>query len=97
MHVHDATPVVALQHDVGHFRKSVLISCFLKKSSRTINTNFKHQFQIFVAIFCMANTITLSKMHVRFKALNLCTPTDFGKGTFFRHLVVTLYYNLSTS
>ena len=87
--------LILFKCDVEHFRKSVLISCFLKSGS-TIKTNFKHHFQIFVAFSCIANTITSSNMHIRFIALNLGTPTDFGKGTFFRHLVVTLYHNLAT-
>ena len=72
----------------------MLISVF-SKSGRTINTNFKHHSQIFVAICCIANTITLSNIHVRFIALNLGTPTGFGKRTFFHHLVVKLHYNPS--
>ena len=52
---------------------------FFSKSGSAINTNFKHHFQIFVAICCIANTITLSNMHVRFTALNLGTPDRFRK------------------
>ena len=50
------------------------------KSGSTINTNCKHHFQIFAAICCIANTITLSAMHVRFIALNLGTSGRFRKG-----------------
>ena len=76
------------------FARTCLFHVF-SKSGSTIDTNFKHHFQIFVAICYIANTITLSNTHVRFIALNLGIPTDFGKGIFFRHLVVTLYHNLS--
>ena len=50
------------------------------KSGSTINTNFKHHFQIIVAFGCFANTITLSNMHIGFIALNLGTPDRFRKG-----------------
>ena len=50
------------------------------KSGSTININFKHHFQIFVAFCCTVNTITLSNMHIRFIALNLGTPDRFWKG-----------------
>ena len=50
------------------------------KSSNTVNINFKHHFQIFVAFCCTAKTITFSNMHIRFIALNLGTPDRFRKG-----------------
>ena len=50
------------------------------KSGSTINTNFKHHFQIFAAFCCIVNTITLSNMHFRFIALNLGTADRFRKG-----------------
>ena len=61
--------------DVGHIRKSMFISCFLKTWPY-----HQYKFQIFVAICCIANTITLSNMNVRFIALNLGTPDRFRKG-----------------
>ena len=61
------------------FARACLFHVF-SKSGSTINTNFKPHFQIFVAISCIAITITLSNIHVRFIALNLGTPDRFRKG-----------------
>ena len=61
------------------FARACLFHVF-SKSGNTINTNFKHHFQIFVAFCCIANTITFSNMHVRFIALNLSNPDIFRTG-----------------
>ena len=61
------------------FARACLFHIF-SKSGSTINKHFKHHFQIFVAFCCIANTITLSNMHIRFIALNLGTLDRFRKG-----------------
>ena len=79
--------LILFRCDVGHFRKSVLTSCFLKKWQYN---HYKFQTSFHVAFCCIANKNTLSYMHIRFIALNLGILRDFGKGTFFRHFVDTL-------